>query len=148
MAPPSPASAWPKRNVVCVAVFGPVLIVTGVLGLVLPPERSLMSGAVPYDLFHIAFGLLGTAIALSRSGRAAALFNAGFGLIDLWQALAGPLGLFPAHLFGLRPADHLVHVVLGLALVGIGGAGLRTREAQPGPGSVPGPATKPFPAGE
>jgi hypothetical protein len=126
MLPPSPGR-WPRRNVVCVAVFGPVLIVTGLLGLVLPAGMSLMSVALPYDVFHIAFGLLGTSIALSRRPGAAALFNLGFGAIDLYQALAGALGLFPAALFALRPADHVVHVVLGAALVMIGALGLARR---------------------
>jgi hypothetical protein len=148
MGSPSSPSAWRKRNVVCLAVFGPVLILTGALGLIVPPERSLMSGAVPYDVFHIAFGLLGTALAFTRRARAAAAFNLGFGLVDLYQAVAGALGIFPAALFALRPADHVVHVVLGVALVAVGALGLGAGDDVPGPTSIPGPSTKPFPARE
>jgi len=57
----------------------------------------------------------------------AALFNLGFGLIDLYQVLAGLLGLFPAGLFALKAGDHLVHLVLGVALMACGLAGLRRR---------------------
>jgi hypothetical protein len=89
-----------------------------------------MSGALPYDVFHIVFGVLGIGIVLARSARGAALFNLGFGMIDLYQAAAGLLGVFPAAVFGLRPADHVVHVVLGLLLVGFGVRGLAPATAR------------------
>jgi len=148
MGSPTTTSPWPRRNWICLAVFGPVLIATGLVGLVVPPERSLMSGATPYDVFHIGFGVLGTSLVLARRTRATAAFNLGFGLVDLYQALAGVLGLFPARLFALRPADHVVHVVLGVALVAMGALGLRAGVQDPWPGSIPGPPTKPFPARE
>jgi hypothetical protein len=111
---------WGRRNLRLLAVFGPVLIATGVAGLTLPPALSLMSAVAPYDVFHIIFGTLGLAIVLARSARFAALFNLGFGAVDLYQAVAGVVGFFPARTFALRPADHVVHVVLGLLLVGFG----------------------------
>jgi hypothetical protein len=111
---------WGRRNLRLLAVFAPVLIATGALGLVLPPGVSLMSAAVPYDVFHVVFGTLGVGIVVSRSARFASLFNLGFGAVDLYQAVAGALGIFPASLFALRPADHVVHVVLGALLVGFG----------------------------
>jgi hypothetical protein len=116
----SPRADWGRRNLRLLTVFGPLLIVTGVSGLLLPPGLSLMSGAAPYDIFHILFGALGLAIVLSRSARWAALFNLGFGAVDLYQALAGAIGFFPAGPFGLRPADHVVHVLFGLLLVAFG----------------------------
>ena len=112
--------SWSRRNLWLTGLFGPVLILTGVAGLLLPARLSLMSNAVPYDLFHIAFGLLGVALVAARSARGAALFNVGFGAVDLYQALAGLLGVFPAGFFHLKPADHAVHVVLGLLLVTFG----------------------------
>jgi len=111
---------WGRRNLRLLAVFAPVLILTGVLGLLLPPGRSPMSSAAPYDVFHLCFGTLGVAIALSGSARFAGLFNVGFGAVDLYQAFAGLLGIFPAGVFGLRPADHVVHVVFGALLVSFG----------------------------
>ena len=79
-----------------------------------------MSGALPYDLFHICFGALGTALVLARNARGVAIFNLGFGLGDLYQAAAGLLGLFPAALFHYRPGDHPAHVVFGLLLAVVG----------------------------
>jgi uncharacterized protein DUF4383 len=119
---PAAASSvdWGRRNLRLLAVFGPVLIVTGVAGLTLPPGLSLMSAAATYDVFHIFFGALGVAIVLARSARFASLFNLGFGAVDLYQAVAGMVGFFPAGLFALRPADHVVHLVLGALLVGFG----------------------------
>jgi hypothetical protein len=114
----SSPTIWARRNLRLLALFGPVLILTGVAGLLLPP--SLMSNAAPYDIFHICFGTLGVAIVLLRSARGAALFNLGFGAVDLYQAFAGLIGLFPAQVFHLRPGDHVVHVVLGLLLVVFG----------------------------
>lgn len=124
-APAAPAPSWEARNVVVLKVFGPVLVAAGVLGFVLPPSMSLMSGAPAYDVFHIAFGLLGTALAFKGTARQAALFNLGFGLVDLYQAVASVASLPPKGLFAYRPADDVLHVVLGLALAGVGFLGLR-----------------------
>jgi len=121
------AADWPRRNVAVAAVFGAVLILTGLAGLLLPAGSGPMSNALPYDVFHVVFGLLGAGIALGRWRTAAAVFNLGFGLIDLYQAVAGVAGMFPAAAFALRPADHVVHVVLGGALCACGALGLARR---------------------
>jgi hypothetical protein len=120
-------SRWPRWNVRVAGGFGAILVLTGVLGLVHPDPEGMMSQALPYDLFHIAFGTLGVTLGLRRAAVGAAAFNVGFGLIDLWQVVAGLTGAFPAALFALRPADHAVHLVLGGVLVGCGVAGLRRR---------------------
>jgi len=119
------ASLWGRRNLRLLAWFGPILIATGAAGLLLPPPPPavapmMMSNARPYDVFHIAFGLLGVGLVLARRPRAAALFNLGFGGFDLYQAAAGLLGLFPAGVFQLRPADHVVHVAFGALLAAFG----------------------------
>ena len=115
-----PPASWARRNLWLTGLFGPLLVLTGAASLLLPARLSLMSNAVPYDVFHIAFGVLGTALVVARSARGAALFNVGFGAIDLYQALAGVTGLFPADLFHLKPADHAVHVLFGVLLVVFG----------------------------
>jgi hypothetical protein len=116
----SEGTAWVTRNVQVVSVFGPLLILTGALGFVLPPELSLMSGATPYNVFHLLAGAVAIALALGRRAVACIRFNLVFGCIDLWQALAGLTSLFPAQLFALKPADHVVHVVVGAFLFGVG----------------------------
>ena len=116
---------WALWNTRVLAVFGPVLILTGIAGFLTPPRLALMSGAPAYNLFHIAFGALGTALVLARSRLGIAGFNLGFGVADLYQAVAGVVGFFPARQFRYKPADHIVHVVLGLALAAVGGLGLR-----------------------
>ena len=118
--------SWATRSQQVLRVFAPVLIVTGVLGFVLPSHLSLMSGAAPYNVFHLLAGAVGVAILLQGSLPAAAAFNFVFGCIDLYQALAGLTGLFPARWFALRPADHVVHLVIGLFLVGVGYLGKRS----------------------
>jgi hypothetical protein len=106
-------------------VFAPTLILTGISGFFVPPALALMSGAAPYNVFHILAGALGLGLVVSRRPRGIAAFNLAFGAIDLYQAVAGATGLFPASLFALRPADHVVHVVLGLLLCLVGVRGLR-----------------------
>jgi len=122
-----PGSRWARWNLRVAGGFGAILILTGAAGLVWPDPAGLMSQAVPYDLFHLAFGTLGLTLGLRRRPVPAALFNLGFGAVDLYQVLAGLTGLFPARLFGLKPGDHLVHLVLGVALVACGLSGLRRR---------------------
>jgi hypothetical protein len=117
------AARWNRRALL---VFGPVLVLAGALGFVIPPSLALMSGVTPYNLFHIAFGILGTAIAVAGRPRPIAAFNLGFGAIDLWQAVAGFTKLPPSALFALRPADHVVHILFGAALVGLGARGFKT----------------------
>lgn len=119
---------WSRRSVRLLRWFGPLLIVTGVLGFLLPPHLTLMSGATAYNVFHIVAGFVAIAVLMTESGRAAAAFNLGFGLLDLWQAVAGLFSIFPADLFALRPADHLVHVVVGGALVWVGARALGSAE--------------------
>lgn len=123
----TPPLDWDQRNLRLLTLFGPILIAAGIGGLTLPRSWSAMSGAVPYDVFHLVFGSVGIAIVLTRSARGAIFFNLGFGLGDLYQAFAGLMGLFPASLFSLRPADHVVHVTLGLLLVGFALMAMRSR---------------------
>jgi hypothetical protein len=116
---------WALVNGRVLGVFGPVLILAGVAGFLTPPRLALMSGAPAYNIFHITSGLLGTALVLARSARAVAAFNVGFGAFDLYQVVAAVGGFFPARLFRYKTADHVLHLVLGLALVGLGWLGLR-----------------------
>lgn len=62
---------------------------------------------------------------LARREAAIRAFNVGFGLIDLYQALASALGLFPGEYFRWQTADDVLHVVIGTALVAVGLFGRR-----------------------
>ena len=117
---------WATRNTQVLRFFGPILVITGVLGFVVPARLALMSGATAYNVFHLLAGAVALAIVARGSTAAAATFNLVFGCIDLYQALAGLTGLFPAQLFALRPADHVVHVIIGLFLAGVGYLGKRS----------------------
>lgn len=118
----------PKKdlNRVVLAIFAPVLILTGALGFVLPPGP--MSAAPAYNIFHIVFGALGGALVLARRPGPIRAFNIGFGLIDLYQAVASFLGLFPLAYFQWKTADDVLHVVIGAALVAVGLMGRSNRE--------------------
>lgn len=118
--------SWATRNVQLLSVFAPLLLLAGVLGFVVPAHLSLMSGAPAYNVFHLLAGAVGLLLLRGRAAAPAIAFNLTFGLIDLYQAVAGLTGLFPAQLFALRPADHVVHVLFGLLLFGVGLLGKRS----------------------
>ncbi len=107
-------------NFLILAIFAPFLVLIGILGFVIPAKRSLTSVATPYNLFHMAFGLLGAIVVLSNYEMAIKVFNIGFGLIDLYQALASKTDLFPKTYFKWTRVDDVLHLVVGAALLLIG----------------------------
>ena len=106
-------------------ILAPLLILTGAAGFIIPAQYSLMSGATPYNLFHIIFGSIGLLVTMTNNDLSASSFNFGFGLIDLYQVLASVAGLTPIQYFYWTYADDVAHVLLGSALVIIGGYGLK-----------------------
>ena len=98
--------------------FGAILVLTGISGFL--PIPGPMSNAAAYNVFHIVFGLIGIACWFSAKPAATRGFNIGFGLIDLYQAFAHWLGLFPLAYFRWTRADDALHVVIGLGLVAAG----------------------------
>ena len=110
-----------ELNYYVLAVFAPILIVVGVLGFVLPDHKSLTSVAPAYNIFHILFGLVGvTIVVLAPQTRAVRGFNIGFGLLDVYQAVASFAGLYPREIFKWKKADDVLHIVIGLGLVAVG----------------------------
>ncbi|MGI8468681.1 MAG: hypothetical protein ACR2N3_09525 [Pyrinomonadaceae bacterium] len=106
-------------------VFAPILILTGISGFALPSSIALTGGEPPYDIFHIVFGIIGLITLFTKKESFIRGFNIGFGLIDLYQALASFLHLFPERIFKWTRADDILHVVIGAALVVIGFYGFR-----------------------
>lgn len=111
-------------NFITLAIFAPVLILVGIAGFVVPADQSLTSGAPAYNVFHIFFGVIGLLILRSKNELLVSLFNAGFGLIDLYQALASYTDLPPRQYFLWTRVDDVLHVVIGAALLVIGSYGL------------------------
>jgi hypothetical protein len=111
-------------NFVTLAIFAPVLILAGVAGFLVPAQHSLTSGAAPYNVFHIFFGSLGLVVLWTRKDSLVSFFNFGFGLIDLYQALASFANLPPRQYFLWTGTDDILHILIGLALVFIGGYGI------------------------
>ena len=114
-------------NQTTLMIVAPLLLLTGIAGFVLPEQYALMSNATPYNLFHIFFGALGLVLLSAKNDLVASVFNLGFGLLDLYQVLASVVGLTPIEYFHWTYVDDVVHVLLGFALVLIGGYGLRDR---------------------
>lgn len=116
---PSPSTSQSHRlNRLASGILGPVLALTGLAGFVAP--IGPFSTASAYNVFHIVFGVLGAALAGLNVPRGIRAFNIGFGLLDLYQAVAQVLHLFPESLFRWTPADFVVHIVIGVALVWVG----------------------------
>ncbi len=109
-----------------------MLILTGIAGFLVPPNMSLTSGAAPYNIFHIIFGIAGLVIVWLGKNQLASLFNAAFGSIDLYQALASYLHLPPESIFHWTRVDDILHIVLGLMLLLIGCYGLLTQRRTSG----------------
>jgi hypothetical protein len=96
----------------------------GVAGFLIPAEKSLTSGAPAYNVFHIVFGILGLLIVWSGREKLISFFNTGFGLIDLYQALASYFDLAPEQYFLWTGVDDVLHVIIGSFLLIIGAGGL------------------------
>lgn len=111
-------------NRITLVIFSPILILVGLAGFLIPAEQSLTSGATPYNVFHILFGVFGLIVFWSRNASFAGYFNIGFGLIDLYQAIASYLSWPPKEYFLWTGVDDILHVVIGLALVVIGTYGI------------------------
>ncbi len=108
-----------KVNFYILIIFAPLLILTGISGFIIPKKNSLTSGAPAYNIFHIVFGLTGLIIATHHYDYIR-VFNIGFGLIDLYQAAASFLHLFPEKHFKWKRADDVLHIVVGAGLVLVG----------------------------
>ena len=106
-------------NYYILLIFAPLLVLTGVLGFIIPEKKSLTSGAPAYNIFHIIFGLAGIMVATHHYDCIRA-FNISFGVIDLYQAAASYRHLFPEKYFKWKSADDVLHIVIGAALVLVG----------------------------
>jgi hypothetical protein len=106
-------------NFYVLILFAPLLVLTGIVGFIIPEKKSLTSGAPAYNIFHILFGLAGIMVA-THHANFIATFNIGFGVIDLYQAAASYFHLFPKKQFKWKSADDILHIVIGASLVLVG----------------------------
>jgi hypothetical protein len=111
-------------NYYVLMVFAPLLVLTGLAGFVIPENKSLTSGAPAYNIFHIVFGVIGIACVVCGDPICIKGFNVGFGVIDLYQAAASFLHLFPERQFKWKRTDDVLHIFIGafLVLVGVFGS--------------------------
>jgi hypothetical protein len=101
-------------------VFGCLLLLVGVMGFADTSGRGATSGAPAYNVFHLCFGAIGVAFAVWGNPAAVRSFFLGFGLIDLYQALASHQHWFPEASFRWKHADDVLHLVIGAVLVAVG----------------------------
>jgi hypothetical protein len=111
---------YKNLNFLVLKFFAPILILTGILGYVIPEEYSLMSNENYYNLFHINAGLIGMIILFTMNLTLIRGFNIAFGMIDLYQVFASYFGFFPEEVFKYTLTDNILHVDIGIALIFIG----------------------------
>ena len=104
-------------NYTVLKFFAPILILTGILGFVLPKEASLISNASYYNIFHIISGLIGLLFVFSKNNNLIKGFNLVFGIVDIYQAIANWFKLFPLEYFQWTVIDDIVHLIIGIALI-------------------------------
>ena len=114
-----------KLNQITLTILAPLLMLAGIAGFVIPSQYNLLSGAAPYNLFHIFFGAIGMMLLSMKNNLLICCFNLVLGLIDLYQVLASVVGLTPKQYFLWTPLDDYLHVLLGFGLVILGYQGLR-----------------------
>jgi hypothetical protein len=107
-------------NYYVLLVFAPLLILTGILGFIIPANKSLTSSAPAYNIFHIVFGIIGGLHVIKGDAHGIATFNVVFGIIDLYQAVASFTHIFPEKYFKWKRADDILHIVIGAGLVMVG----------------------------
>lgn len=117
-----------SANYITLAIFAPILILAGLAGFLIPAGKGITSGAPAYNVFHLIFGAIGLFILTSRRQWLISFFNFGFGLIDLYQALASYLSLPPKNYFLWTRVDDILHILIGSALVIIGCYGMLKRQ--------------------
>ena len=81
---------------------------------------GFLSNAPAYNVFHIVFGAIGLVLIFAQNQNQIRAFNIGFGLIDLYQALASFMDWFPESYFQWRRVDDFLHIIIGTILVLIG----------------------------
>lgn len=107
-------------NYYVLLIFAPILVLVGILGFLVPQNKSLTSGAPAYNIFHIVFGLIGLMIVLAGSTNGVRAFNIAFGLIDLYQAAASFFHWLPERHFRWTRVDDALHIAVGTILVLVG----------------------------
>jgi hypothetical protein len=107
-------------NYYALLIFAPLLVLVGVLGFVIPENKSLTSGASAYNVFHIVFGMIGAVIVYINHEPCIRAFNIGFGLIDLYQAAASFGHFFPEKYFRWTRVDDILHIAIGAGLIIVG----------------------------
>ena len=103
-----------------VLAFSAVLLVVGIVPLV-NPTPGATSVAPAYAIFHLIAAAVGLFCVAFNRGVWAPVFAVGFGLIDLYQAVASSLDWFPKEHFRWTSVDDNLHWALGLVLIVLGG---------------------------
>ncbi|MGE5541150.1 MAG: DUF4383 domain-containing protein [Bacillota bacterium] len=117
-------------------VFGIVLVIVGVLGFV--PNTLVGAGDtfatnLAHDLVHLVTGIILLAVAFMASGKSG-LWLKILGVVYLVLAVVGfVLAPNGGILFGLNvnPADHLLHIVLGVVFLVAGFVGKGSKASVP-----------------
>lgn len=112
-----------------IVTFGIVFVLVGVLGLIggvgIVGPNGVFSTDTVHDLVHLVSGILFLIVGLTAPAKSATTMVV-FGIVYLLVAILGIVGNNPVLGFlNVNTADNILHVVLGLAVLG---AGLATKD--------------------
>lgn len=117
------------RQVLIAIAFGAVLTAVGVLGPLLGGAQSELLGLFGrnylHDAIHVLSGLLGLLAGFAAGGTMSDDYNRYLGLVYVVVFVAGSAALLAGltsltGLLNLNWADNVLHLLLGVALVGAG----------------------------
>lgn len=134
--PTAAGAGWRTRSTVQMVamLFAAVFVLVGVIGFIPGLTTNLYDGlefagddgdaeilglfdtSVLHNLVHLLFGLVGLALARTWGGARTFLIGGGIIYIGLWiLGLVGGADWIPAN-----TADHWLHLVLGVTMIGLG----------------------------
>ena len=112
-------------------ILSSALVLTGILGFILPLGTIPVSNESAYNIFHIAFGAIGFLLIIFRYENPIRVFNIVFGLMEIYQAIASYSQLFPEQYFKWTQVDDGLHIIIGIALVIVGLYGFISSRGKP-----------------
>ncbi|MCW2926992.1 MAG: hypothetical protein JWM86_960 [Thermoleophilia bacterium] len=108
-------------------IFGIVLTLVGILGLLVNAEQDSVESLLGFDvnlthnLVHLATGVLGLIVGfkvLSQARTYAIVLGVVYTALGIWGLTAGD-GFDPFDLFvNINPADHVLHLAIGILGIG------------------------------
>lgn len=119
--PGTRTAATSDVNRMVAMILGGILLLVGLLGFVNDPVLGIFETSLMHNLIHVITGAILLAAAFMNNGRNARTVNLVLGVIYLLVTLVGFVapGVLEAMGVQVNPADHFLHLLLGIVLTGV-----------------------------